>query len=223
METKICTKCNVEKSRNCFYVKKVGFDKIKSICKECESKSKAPKIVLFPDIKGEVWKDVIDYGGVYIGIYQISNFCRLKRIMHRKNPTNKLIKSCFSEDGYICVTLIKNGKTKFTGLHRLVASAFIPNPENKPQVNHKDGNKHNNSIDNLEWSTISENIQHAFDTGLNEVKKGEKHYRTKLTEKDVLEIRKIGASISAVKLGLMYGLNNQAIYKILNKQTWKHI
>lgn len=143
--------------------------------------------------------------------------------MHRKNPTSKLINSFAFEDGYICVSLIKNGKTKFTGLHRLVANAFIPNPENKPQVNHKDGNKHNNSIDNLEWATIVENIQHAFDTGLNQAKKGEKSHLSKLTEKEVLEIRALGKSVSAIELGLKYGVNNQAIYKILSRQRWKHI
>jgi len=223
MKTKICTKCNVEKSTDCFYVRKIGSDKIKSICKECESKSKAPKIVLVPDLDGEIWKDVIDYNGIYIGIYQISNLGRLKRIMHRKNPTNKLISSFVFEDGYICVTLTKNGKTKFTGLHRLIASAFIENPENKPEVNHKDGNKHNNSIDNLEWATTSENIQHAFSTGLNNGRKGVKHHNTKLTEKDVLEIRKIGKSVSAIELGIKYGVNDQAIYKILSRKRWKHI
>lgn len=223
MEIKVCTKCGVEKSTNCFYVRKAGSDKIKSICKECESKSKAPKIVLVPNLDGEVWKDVIDYDGIYIGIYQVSNFCRLKRIMHRKNPTSKLINSFAFEDGYICVTLIKNGKTKFTGLHRLIASAFIPNPENKPEVNHKDGNKHNNSIDNLEWSTTAENVQHAFDTGLNNGRKGVKHHNTKLTEKEVLEIRAIGDTMTQKEIGKLYGVNHQAIYKILKRLRWANV
>lgn len=223
MKTKICTKCNVEKSTDCFYVRKIGSDKIKSICKECESKSKAPKIVLVPDLDGEIWKDVIDYNGIYIGIYQISNLGRLKRIMHRKNPTNKLINSFVFDDGYICVTLIKNGKTKFTGIHRLIASAFIPNPENKPEVNHKDGNKHNNSIDNLEWNTSSENKKHAFNIGLNPRRKGEKHNTAKLTEKEVLEIRKIGNTMTQKDIAKIYGVNHQAIYKILKRQRWTHI
>ena len=222
METKICTKCNVEKSTNLFYVRKIGFDKIKSICKECESKSKAPKIVLVSDLDGEVWKDVIDYDGIYIGVYQVSNFCRLKRIMHRKNPTSKLINAFVFEDGYICVTLAKNGKTKFTGIHRLIASAFILNPENKPEVNHKDGNKHNNSIDNLEWNTSIENKKHAFDTGLNEARKGEKSHFSKLTEKEVLEIRSI-KGMTKRDIGILYNIGEAAVGKIINRKRWTHI
>lgn len=71
-----------------------------------------------------------------------------------------------SRTGYLRVALSKNGKTKRFLVHRLVAIAYIPNPENKKQVNHKDGNKQNNAVENLEWCTISENAQHAFATGL---------------------------------------------------------
>lgn len=81
--------------------------------------------------------------------------------------TNKLLKHDITHDGYHRVTLYKNNKPKHYPIHRLVAEAFIPNPEDKPTINHIDGNKANNSISNLEWSTRSENSQHAFDNGLN--------------------------------------------------------
>ena len=69
-------------------------------------------------------------------------------------------------DGYLKVDLYDNGDRITKRVHRLVAEAFIPNPDNKPDINHKDGNKQNNAVDNLEWVTKSENMQHAYQTGL---------------------------------------------------------
>ena len=71
------------------------------------------------------------------------------------------------ESGYFGMNLYSNGRGYPKRVHRLVAETFIPNPENKPEVNHKDGNKQNNSVDNLEWVTRSENMLHAYSTGLN--------------------------------------------------------
>lgn len=80
---------------------------------------------------------------------------------HEKTPDDH------SKDGYLKVNLYKDGKGSSKRIHRLVAEAFIPNPDNKPDVNHKDGNKHNNNVENLEWVTKSENMIHAYETGLN--------------------------------------------------------
>ena len=87
----------------------------------------------------------------------------------------KILKTSKTSVGYLTVSLCKNGKKKSFRVNRLVAIAFIDNPDNKPQVNHKDGNKENNTVDNLEWCTCSENQIHAFKTGLNKV--SEKHMR----------------------------------------------
>lgn len=78
-----------------------------------------------------------------------------------------IMKPFLDEWGYQRISLHKNGKRNDVSIHRLVAEAFIPNPENKPEVNHKDGNKLNNNVNNLEWCTHSENILHACRTGLN--------------------------------------------------------
>ena len=78
----------------------------------------------------------------------------------------KLIKLQLDKDGYLVVQLWKNSKAKKFKMHRLVAMAFIPNPENKPQVNHINGIKYDNSIENLEWVTQSENMLHAYKTNL---------------------------------------------------------
>ena len=81
--------------------------------------------------------------------------------------TDNLLKTDITHDGYYRVTLYKNNKPTHCPIHRLVAESFIPNPGNKPTVNHIDGDKSNNSVQNLEWCTHSENSKHAFDHGLN--------------------------------------------------------
>ena len=112
----------------------------------------------------EEWKDIKSYRG----FYQVSNLGKIKNLKRKE----VLLKPYISKQGYLNVKLIdpyfKKGNNYL--VHRLVAEAFIPNPENKPQVNHKDGNKLNNSVDNLEWVTSSENNQHAYNTGLNKYK-----------------------------------------------------
>ena len=118
----------------------------------------------------EVWKDVVDYEG----LYQVSNLGRVKgceRIIKHFRGGNRILKEKFRSlandlTGYKFVDLYKNGKGNMMKVHRLVSMAFIENPENKSQVNHINGIKYDNNIDNLEWSTISENRQHAFRTGL---------------------------------------------------------
>ncbi|MBM6615610.1 NUMOD4 motif-containing HNH endonuclease [Desemzia sp. RIT804] len=117
----------------------------------------------------EYWKDVIDYEGYY----QVSNLGNV-RSSDRKIPWKNSFRNLSGsmqrliehKSGYIRVGLNKDGKRKYHTLHRLVAKAFVENPENKPEVNHIDGNKGNNIYENLEWVTRSENIKHAVDNNL---------------------------------------------------------
>lgn len=126
-------------------------------------------------MKKEVFKDVLGYEG----LYQISNYGRVKslgrknifycglRKQYLERPVKeKILSFNKSYRGYLQVCLTKNGKYQTFLVHRLVAQTFIPNLENKPQVNHIDGDKENNFVDNLEWVTSSENIRHAFNNGL---------------------------------------------------------
>lgn len=95
-------------------------------------------------------------------VYEVSDSGDVRRI-----GSEKALTPFKDKDGYLVVNLSFGATRKRKSIARLVADAFIPNPENKPLVNHKNGrNKTNNSVDNLEWSTVSENTQHAFDTGL---------------------------------------------------------
>lgn len=118
----------------------------------------------------EVWKDIAGYEG----IYQASNFGRVKsleRIIHRRNQPDyavceRILKPRIGKNGYGYVILRKSDKSKTTYIHRLVAETFIEKSDGCNLVNHQDGNKLNNHIDNLEWCDSSRNNQHAFDTGL---------------------------------------------------------
>ncbi|MBQ6004894.1 MAG: NUMOD4 motif-containing HNH endonuclease [Selenomonadaceae bacterium] len=137
------------------------------------------------DLPGEEWRNITDDNVNYGGKYQVSNFTRIRSLYRGKV---RIIKPDIIHTGYLRVTLYKDGKTKSYYVHVLVAKAFIPNPENKPCVNHRDGNKQNNAIDNLEWVTQSENARHAYETGLR--KSGCEHGRAKLTAEQVREIRR---------------------------------
>lgn len=116
----------------------------------------------------EIWKDVKNYEG----LYQISNLGRVKSlktwIRQYNNYVEKerLLKPCVNSAGYYIVVLYKDKHKKTFSLHRLIAQAFIPNPNNYPQINHIDGNKKNFNINNLEWCTQSYNMIHAFKNGL---------------------------------------------------------
>lgn len=95
----------------------------------------------------EIWKDIEGYEG----LYQVSNLGRVR------NKHNKILRYRISNCGYYRYALCKDGKYKYLSIHRLVAEAFIPNPDNLPCVNHKDENKKNNFVDNLEWCTSAYN------------------------------------------------------------------
>lgn len=128
----------------------------------------------------EIWKDIKGYEG----LYQVSNYGNIKNVeryinANLKNNIKKVKRKskilnpfCSNKIKYYTITLYKNKKPKNYRLHRLVAIAFIPNPNQYKEVNHKDGNKLNNNIDNLEWCSRIQNMEHAYKNGLIIRKKG---------------------------------------------------
>jgi len=178
-------------------------------------------------MKLEQWKDIINYEG----FYKISNFGNVKsvdRYVNSKNGSKSLkigrIKKAGVTNGYRVVLLSKFNKEKGFGVHRLVAMHFIENIKNKPEVNHKDGNRLNNHVDNLEWCTSSENSKHSYENKLQISRKGSDHHNAKISEKDVLEILKISSSGFCKKeLAKRYNLSYGSIVRISNRSTWKHV
>jgi hypothetical protein len=135
------------------------------------------------------------------------------------------LKPIIMPNGYYKVNININGKEKLVSLHRLVAEAFIPNPENKPEVNHKNGNKGINAAYNLEWNTSKENIEHAWRTGLKTAMKGDAHPMHKVNADTVNKICAllITGDYSYKQISEMTGATYSIVKKIKNKERWKEI
>lgn len=176
----------------------------------------------------EIWKDIIGYEK----IYQVSNLGRVKKLYRewygstggKRFTEEKIIPPHYSKFGYNHHLFIKEGNPKDLRVCRLVAIAFIPNPENKPFVNHKDGNKANDNVENLEWNTRSENDKHAFANGLRVGLKGSKNGMAKVTEMIVLQIRELYANGKTYdELAIKFNLKRDHIGNIVKRRLWKHI
>lgn len=169
----------------------------------------------------EIWKDVVGYEG----LYKVSNLGNIKSFHSSQNrPAAERNVHPSNAKGYMRIGLYKNKQCKRKYVHRIVAEAFIPNPDNKPEVNHINGDKTNNKLDNLEWVTASENSYHAVGLGLKYGPKGEQHGASKLTEQNVLEakiLRAEGWMYSS--LSRKYGVTEYAINAAINGKTWKHL
>jgi len=168
----------------------------------------------------EIWKDVEGYEG----LYQISNKGRLKSEC-RNGTLGGLVKPEKTNRGYIRYTLSKNNSSKRFAAHRLMAFAFLSNPENKPHVNHINGVKHDNTVENLEWCTHSENVKHSYDKLGAKRPTGENHGLSKLTEEHVRNIRLLYASggLTHQMLSDYYGVAQSLIGLIIRRKRWRHV
>jgi len=122
-------------------------------------------------------------------------------------------------NGYPKISLMIDGDLKKMFVHKLLALAFIPNPENKPQINHINGIKDDNRLENLEWCTASENIDHSYRMGFRSAK-GERNGFAKLTAKQVSEIRSLEGQMMQKDIAKMYNISPQNINGILRGRQW---
>ena len=163
-----------------------------------------------------LWKPIIGYEQSY----KVSDTGLIKSIKR-----NVILKAGVASHGYLTVSLWRNGKGKTHNVHRLVAEAFIPNPFNFPETNHKDGNKLNNAVKNLEWCSYSHNLNHAYKNNLHQ--QGENHYIAKLTNENVRFIREMYTprhkEFGARALSRKFNVSIAVISNILNRKTWKGI
>lgn len=122
----------------------------------------------------EIWKDIKGYEG----LYQVSSLGNIRSLNYNNQNRVQILKTAKQKNGYLVVGLSKNGNTKCARVHRLVAKEFIDNPYGKESVNHINGNKADNRVENLEWCTQTENMQHAKRTGLWKIE-GKDNYKSK--------------------------------------------
>lgn len=165
----------------------------------------------------EIWRNILNTN------YEVSNIGNIRHIK-TKNYT-KQSTSTTSNRFYVKIKI--NGKGKHLNVAREVAKAFISNPNNLPQVNHKDGNKLNNNVENLEWISKSDNEKHAFANNLKTPTKGELSGMSKLKNEDVKFIKQNYKPYDKVygchALGRMFNVNSNTISSIIRGETWKHI
>ena len=173
------------------------------------------------------WRPVIGYEG----LYEISSSGLVRgkekevKGNHlkgtRKIPAREK-KQCLLA-GYPAVTLFKDGNPKLVKVHRLVAEAFLHNPENLPCVNHIDNDKTNNDMSNLEWCTYEHNTQHMLNQGRQNWAYGERSSSAKLTAEDVVLIKKLSKHMRQVDIATMFGIRQQQVSRILTGKRWKHL
>lgn len=162
----------------------------------------------------EIWKDINGFRE----LYQISNLGRVRR-----KDNFKVLKPLSISKGYKGVRLYETKNKAITKkIHRLVAEYFIPNPLNLPQVNHKDGNKSNNRIDNLEWCSNEFNMNHAIINKL--IKLGEQRPCSKCTEKSLLLLQRlIDCGFTIKQLSIIYCISKNCMKEIIRGKTYSHL
>lgn len=149
----------------------------------------------------EEFKDIDGYEGSY----QISNLGRIKSLIRKGVTKETILISSISTHGYYQITLSLKKKSKTFRIHRLIAKSFIPNIMNKREINHIDGNKLNNHVSNLEWCTRSENISHAFKTGLSKISTAQKESIANNMRKRIGDKNPKSKKVIDLATGIIYG------------------
>lgn len=174
-------------------------------------------------MSGITWKTLV-YQGKEFDNFEVSIDGQI-----RNSKTKKVYKTWVNHNGYtqVCVSIGSRNNKKVFRLHRAVAETFILNADNKPEINHKDGNKQNNCASNLEWTTGSENVRHAYDNGLAKAKQGINNPWAKLTLEDVTYIRKhyipYDSIYGARALGRKFNVNKNTIIDVANGKSYVNV
>ncbi len=167
----------------------------------------------------EIWRIIKGFED-----YEISNTGRVKSHKHGREV---ILKQRVSHDGYVWYNLCMNGKQYTKRANRLVAEAFVNNPENKPTVNHIDGDKSNNNAENLEWATREEQMQHAYANGLKKPVRGYLQGNHVLSEDEVREIRRIykghNKKFGMNALAKKYNVSPSVIDKCVRRKSYKNV
>lgn len=166
----------------------------------------------------ETWKDIKGFEG----IYQISNMGRLKSF--KSDPSGRILSLKNRKGDYLSIVLCYGTKRRYTRIHRLVAEAFVPNPHNKPEVNHIDGNKQNNRADNLEWVTRTENHRHAIKMNPNilwGIVKYNRFTRPKTIQQFSLDGNFVAEYPNAAEASRVTGICQRNILQVANRDEYR--
>ena len=165
----------------------------------------------------EIWKPIAGAEG-----YEVSSLGHVRSLKHKRPLILKTFVPSLSRYEYLFVRLCISGKPVAYAVHRLVAKTFIPNPEGKPCVNHINGIKADNRVENLEWCTPSENVIHAYKTGLKTALRGLTNPAAKLTPEQVEYVRKNPSGLTQVQLAEKFSVSQPVISSIQLGRTWKN-
>jgi hypothetical protein len=169
----------------------------------------------------EVWKTIPGFED-----YSASTWGRVRRYTPSLGTyPGKILKPKVNNYGYLSVVLSSKGKNKTCSISRLVAQTFIPNPHNLPEVDHIDNNQKNNHVENLKWSTGLQNTGRSWKEGAHKKLKGSGNANSKLTEKEVFEIKILLKQkiLSIEKISKIFNCVPSTIHSIKHGKTWKHV
>lgn len=171
----------------------------------------------------EEWRDVPGYEGWY----QVSNLGQIRRIAPGKSTfVGRILNPKTDDHGYIRITLHKKGRGKTIRIHRIIMETFHGECPSGMEVNHKNGDKTDNRLSNLEYVTLQENMHHSWNVlGRPNMAKGEGHGMSKLTDNDVREIRRLfeTGQYTKVAIGKMFNVTHKAIERVVTRRNWKHV
>ena len=177
----------------------------------------------------EIWKDIPGYEGLYQAS-TLGNIRSLDKIVpkwnkpYKRKVKGKILKKNLINGGYLAISLHKNKEQKSYKISRLIAKTFIPNPNNKPEVNHINSIRTDDRVSNLEWCTRSENMLHSYKYG-NNTQVGSNNASSKLTDEKVIKMRSMYKTkkYKQKELAKIFNVSKITAHNVLRHKTWTHL